>query len=463
MAKMWDGRFSTSTHELMEQFNSSIQVDKRLVFHDIKGSMAHVKMLCRIGLLTLEEKNDLIQGLKAVEADFKNGDVLLTDALEDIHMAVETFLTEKIGDVGKKLHTGRSRNDQVALDMRLFAKDAAKDTKVLLHDLIQVLLEHSKAHIDVIMPGFTHLQKAQPIRLSYHLMAYVEKFKRDYTRLEDALDRMDESPLGVGAFAGVNYPSDRFFVQEELGFAGVSINGMDAVSDRDYLIELMGTFAIIMTHLSRLSEELIIWSSNDFNYISIGDAFSTGSSIMPQKKNPDAAELIRGKAGRVTGQLMTLLTVMKGLPLAYNKDMQEDKEAFFDSLDTTHLSLKVMAEMLKTTRFNQNKMMQATKDGFLNATDLADYLVGQGMAFREAHKVVGSLVKACIDSATDLESLSEDVYQSYDIAVTEELMAVLKIENCVENKMSYGGTSKKSVLHMIEQIDLWMAIELKKS
>ncbi|MBN2897283.1 MAG: argininosuccinate lyase [Clostridia bacterium] len=463
MAKMWDGRFSTSTHVLMEQFNSSIQVDKRLVFHDIKGSVAHVKMLCRIGLLTVQEKNDLIEGLKAVEEDFKNGGVVLTDALEDIHMAVETFLTEKVGDVGKKLHTGRSRNDQVALDMRFFTKDAVEETKALVKDLIEELLAISKVSIDVIMPGFTHLQKAQPIRLSYHLMAYIEKFKRDYHRLDDALARMDESPLGVGAFAGVNYPSDRFFIQEELGFAGVCMNGMDAVSDRDYLLEVMSAFAIVMTHLSRLAEEIIIWSSNDFSYISVGDDFSTGSSIMPQKKNPDAAELIRGKTGRVTGQLMTLLTVMKGLPLAYNKDMQEDKEAFFDSLDTTQMSLKVMTEMLKTTTFNQEKMLQATKDGFLNATDLADYLVSKGLPFREAHKVVGSLVKACIDAGTDLESLSKGVYEAHDIEVNDALYKVLKIENCVESKVSYGGTSKGSVLHMIEQIDLWLGLELIKA
>ena len=463
MAKMWDGRFSTSTHALMEQFNSSIQVDKRLVYHDIQGSKAHVKMLCRIGLLTVEEKNDLIEGLNAVEADFQNGNVVLTDALEDIHMAVETFLTEKVGDVGKKLHTGRSRNDQVALDMRLFTKDAVIETKMLVKALIEVLIAISKTQIDVIMPGFTHLQKAQPIRLSYHLMAYIEKFKRDFYRLDDALHRMDESPLGVGAFAGVNYPSDRFFVQEELGFAGVCANGMDAVSDRDYLLEVMSAFSIIMTHLSRFSEEIIIWSSNDFNYISVGDDFSTGSSIMPQKKNPDAAELIRGKTGRVTGQLMALLTVMKGLPLAYNKDMQEDKEAFFDSLDTTQLSLKVMIEMLKTITFNKEKMLQATKDGFLNATDLADYLVGQGLPFREAHKVVGSLVKMSIEKGTDLESLPSDVYESHGIMVNEALMSVLKIENCVESKVSYGGTSKGSVLHMIEQIELWLSIELMKS
>jgi argininosuccinate lyase len=463
MAKMWDGRFSASTHKLMEQFNSSIHVDKRLVFHDIKGSKAHVKMLCRIGLLTVEEKNELLAGLEAVEGDFRSGKVYLTDALEDIHMAVETLLTEKIGPVGKKLHTGRSRNDQVALDMRLFTKDAVQETKALLKNLVEVLLDQSKAHIDIIMPGFTHLQKAQPVRLSYHLMAYIEMFKRDYTRLQDALDRMDESPLGVGAFAGVNYPSDRFFVQEELGFAGVCMNGMDAVSDRDYLIEVMSGFSLIMTHLSRMSEELIIWSSNDFNYISIGDDFSTGSSIMPQKKNPDAAELIRGKSGRVTGQLMTLLTVMKGLPLAYNKDMQEDKEAFFDGLDTTQLCLRVMTEMLKTTTYNGDKMMQATKDGFLNATDLADYLVGQGMAFREAHKVVGSLVKTCIERGVDLENLGASGYEAAGVEVTNPLMDVLKIENCVENKMSYGGTSKQSVCHMIEEIELWMAIELKKS
>jgi len=456
MAKMWDGRFSTSTHQLMEEFNSSIQVDKRLVYHDIKGSKAHVKMLCRIGLLTKDEKAQLLQGLEEVALDFEKDRVLLTHALEDIHMAVESFLTDKIGPLGKKLHTGRSRNDQVALDMRLFAKDSVPEIQALLKALIEVLLKHSQEHIDLIMPGFTHLQKAQPIRLSYHLMAYVEMFKRDYSRLQDALDRMDQLPLGVGAFAGVNYPSDRFFLQEELGFAEVCMNGMDAVSDRDYLIELMSAYALIMSHLSRFSEELIIWSSNDFAYISIGDAFSTGSSIMPQKKNPDAAELVKGKAGRVTGQLMTLLTIMKGLPLAYNKDMQEDKEAFFDSLDTTHFCLQIMTEMLKTITYNEDRMLQATKDGFLNATDLADYLVGEGMAFRQAHKLVGSLVKVCMDKETDLESLSSNFYADYGVKVTSALLEVLKIENCVENKMSYGGTSKKSVQHMINESTLWI-------
>ena len=456
MAKMWDGRFSASTNQLMEQFNSSIHVDKRLVYHDILGSMAHVQMLHHIGLFTDEEKDQLIGGLQAVQKGFEAGTYKLDDSLEDIHMAVETFLTPKIGPLGEKLHTGRSRNDQVAVDIRLFAKDKAKELQALLKSLIEVLLSQSKTHIDIIMPGFTHLQKAQPIRLSYHLMAYVQMFKRDYGRLEDAYKRMDECPLGVGAFAGVNYENDRSLLSSTLGFAGITENGMDTVSDRDFMIELMGTMSLIMTHLSRFAEELIIWSSNDFNYIMIGDEFSTGSSIMPQKKNPDAFELIRGKVGRVIGQLMNLLTVMKGLPLAYNKDMQEDKESFFDALDTTTLCLHVMTEMLKTITYNKEKMLQATKDGFLNATDLADYLVGQGIAFREAHKIVGALVKTCVDKGVTLEALGSDVYGAHNIAATEALYKVLDIENCVENKQSYGGTSKASVKTMIELSDQWL-------
>jgi len=463
MAKMWDGRFSKSTSSLMEQFNSSIHIDKRLVYQDIEGSMAHVKMLHRIGVLSCDDKTLLLEGLEEVKNDFVNGDVVLTDALEDIHMAVELFLTEKIGPVGKKLHTGRSRNDQVAVDIRLFAKDTVLMLQEQLCDLIEVLTEQSESSIEVIMPGFTHLQKAQPIRLSYHLMAYVEMFKRDYSRLEDAYNRMDELPLGVGAFAGVNYENDRNFLSDELGFERVCINGMDAVSDRDFLLETMSAGALIMTHLSRFAEELIIWSSNDYGYISIGDDFSTGSSIMPQKKNPDGAELIRGKSGRVTGQLMTLLTVMKGLPLAYNKDMQEDKEAYFDAVDTVALCLQVMTEMLKTTTYHQETMLKATQDGFLNATDLADYLVGQGIAFREAHKVVGTLVKICIEKGENLESLSAEIYADNGVEANEALYEVLKIENCVENKKSYGGTSKKSVQQMIKLTSLWMHEELKKS
>lgn len=456
MAKMWDGRFDKSTNQLMEQFNSSIQVDKRLVYKDIEGSIAHVKMLYRIGILSFDEKISLIQGLEDVAKDFKNNAVLLTDSLEDIHMAVETFLTDKIGPLGKKLHTGRSRNDQVAVDMRLYAKEAVEQILIQVKELISVLVSQSDAEIETIMPGFTHLQKAQPIRLSYHLMAYVEMFKRDFTRLMDALERMDECPLGVGAFAGVNYENDRLYLGDELGFSRVCSNGMDAVSDRDYLIEVMSSNALIMTHLSRLSEELIIWSSNDFGYISIGDDFSTGSSIMPQKKNPDAVELIKGKTGRVTGQLMSILTLMKGLPMAYNKDMQEDKEGFFDSYDTVMICLEVMTQMLKTVTYNKERMLQATKDGFLNATDLADYLVGKGIAFREAHKIVGSLVKVCIEKGATLETLSEEAYSQQGLVLTDELIKTLDIEQCVENKKSYGGTSKGSVAQMIKKGKQWI-------
>lgn len=463
MAKMWDGRFSKTTHKLMEAFNSSIHIDKRLVFQDITGSIAHVKMLNKIGVLTDEEKLILIQGLEDVALDFKNDDIVLTDALEDIHMAVELFLTEKIGDLGKKLHTGRSRNDQVAVDIRLFAKDSAKGLQKQVLQLIQELTTQSETYIDVIMPGFTHLQKAQPIRLSYHLIAYVEMFKRDYSRLEDAYNRMDELPLGVGAFAGVNYENDRPLLQELLGFSGICANGMDAVSDRDFLVEMMSANALVMTHLSRFAEELIIWSSNDFGYISIGDEFSTGSSIMPQKKNPDAAELIRGKAGRVTGQLMTILTVMKGLPLAYNKDMQEDKECFFDSVDTVSLCLEVMTEMIKTITYNKETLLKATEDGFLNATDLADHLVGEGIPFREAHKIVGSLVKQCVEQHLTLDKLSSEAYSLQGVVMNQEILDVLNIENCVENKKSLGGTSKKSVNQMIKSSQSWLNKKLKNS
>lgn len=463
MGKMWDGRFSVSTNQLMEAFNSSIQVDKRLVFKDIEGSMAHVKMLHQIEILTGDEKNLLLEGLEDVATDFVNDDVLLTDALEDIHMAVEHYLTEKIGETGKKLHTGRSRNDQVALDMRLYTKDAIQEIQEKLLSLIQVLIHQSDAFIDCIMPGFTHLQKAQPIRLSYHLMAYVEMFKRDYTRLSDAYNRMDELPLGVGAFAGVNYDNDRNYLKELLGFDRVGANGMDLVSDRDYLVESMSANALIMTHLSRFAEELIIWSSNDYNYISMSDSFSTGSSIMPQKKNPDAAELIRGKSGRVTGQLVTILTIMKALPLAYNKDMQEDKECFFDSLDTVLMCLEVMTEMIKTITYNKGVMLKATEDGYLNATDLADYLVSKGTPFREAHKKVGLLVKEAVESHVSLNNLSGEAYLKQGIELTDALRLVLSIEQCVESKKSYGGTSKKSVLTMIDDNKNWIEKKLINS
>ena len=385
MAQLWGGRFTKETDKLVYNFNASISFDKRLYAQDIRGSIAHVTMLAKQKILTEEEKDKIIEGLEGILRDVESGALVITDEYEDIHSFVEANLIDRIGEAGKKLHTGRSRNDQVALDMKLYTRDEIEELDSLLKELLEVLLKLMKEHTETYMPGFTHLQKAQPITLAHHMGAYFEMFKRDRSRMKDIYHRMNLCPLGSGALAGTTYPLDREYTAELLGFDGPTLNSMDSVSDRDYLIELLSAMSTVMMHLSRFSEEVIIWNSNEYKFVEIDDAYSTGSSIMPQKKNPDIAELVRGKTGRVYGALMSLLTTMKGIPLAYNKDMQEDKEPVFDAIDTTKGCLALFTGMLKTMKFNSDRMEESAKHGFTNATDAADYLVNHGVPFRDAH------------------------------------------------------------------------------
>lgn len=448
--KLWSGRFESGTSQLMDLFNNSIQFDHRMYKEDLAGSLAHAKMLAKMGILTEDELKKLVLALKEIEAEIELGSFQFKIEDEDLHMAVEKQLTEKLGDLGKKIHTARSRNDQVALDFRLYVRRECRVIESLIRELMSVLLEHAAANTHVIMPGYTHLQKAQPVRLSYHLMAYFEMLKRDVSRFEDAFDRMDLSPIGSGALAGTSYESDRFMTAAELGFSGPSENAMDSVADRDFAVEFLSACSITMMHLSRLAEEFVIWSSGEFGFIEIGDAYATGSSIMPQKKNPDAAELIRGKTGRVYGDLMSLLTVMKGLPMAYNKDMQEDKEPVFDAGDTVKLCLKVFADMLRHTAFKPEPMLNQCKAGFLNATDLADYLVKKGMPFRDAHEVSGKLVAFAIREKKILEALSLEEMQAVSDLIGADVYDAIDIERCVENKKSYGSTSLVSVQNMLK-------------
>ena len=392
MAQLWGGRFTKETDKLVYNFNASISFDQKFYAQDIRGSIAHVTMLQKQGILTKEEKESIIEGLKGIQADVENGTLEITDEYEDIHSFVEANLIDRIGDAGKKLHTGRSRNDQVALDMRLYTRDEIEALDTLLKELLEVLLKLMKEHIETYMPGFTHLQKAQPVTLAHHLGAYFEMFKRDRLRMKDIRKRMNYCPLGAGALAGTTYPLDREYTAELLGFDGPTLNSMDSVSDRDYLIEMLSAMSTVMMHLSRFCEEVIIWNSNEYQFVDIDDAYSTGSSIMPQKKNPDIAELVRGKTGRVYGALVSLLTTMKGIPLAYNKDMQEDKELSFDAMDTAKGCIALFTGMIDTMKFNQEVMRNSSKNGFTNATDAADYLVNHGVPFRDAHGIVGQIV-----------------------------------------------------------------------
>lgn len=445
--KLWGGRFTKNTDKLMEDFHSSISFDQRLYSHDIRGSIAHARMLGKTGVIMEEEALEIIRGLEELLVDIDEGKVPFSQVAEDIHMNVETLLTERIGPVAKKLHTGRSRNDQVALDTRLFVKAEIRRTQELLLNLMDVLVEKAKKHAASIMPGFTHLQIAQPVTLGHHLLAYYEMFKRDNLRLEDCFNRADMMPLGSGALAGTTYPLDRDMVASELDFAQVTANSMDSVSDRDYIIEFISGLSLVMMHLSRFSEEIILWASQDWAFVEIDDAYSTGSSIMPQKKNPDVAELVRGKTGRVYGHLQALLTMMKGLPLAYNKDMQEDKEALFDSVDTVNKCLLIFAPMLATMKFREDRLRAAAQKGFSNATDLADYLVTKGMSFRDAHHVVGRLVSTCISKGQTLEELSlEEMNKECPAGgksnfIDDDVYEAIKLETVVERRMTYGGTS----------------------
>lgn len=451
MAQLWGGRFTKETDELVYRFNASISFDKRLYAQDIKGSMAHVMMLAKQGILTEEEKTQIIGGLEGILKDVETGVLEISEAYEDIHSFVEATLIERIGEAGKKLHTGRSRNDQVALDMKLYVRDEIVAEDHLLKELLGVLLGIMEEHTETFMPGFTHLQKAQPITLAHHMSAYFEMFKRDRQRLADIYARMNFCPLGSGALAGTTYPLDRDYTAELLGFAGPTLNSMDSVSDRDYLIELMSACATIMMHLSRFSEEIIIWNSNEYQFVEIDDAYSTGSSIMPQKKNPDIAELVRGKTGRVYGALISILTTMKGIPLAYNKDMQEDKELVFDAIDTVKGCTALFTGMLRTMKFYRQTMEKSAANGFTNATDAADYLVNHGVAFRDAHGIVGQLVLYCIERGISLDEMSMEEYKAISPVFEEDIYDAISIRTCVEKRNTIGAPGKKAMEEVIER------------
>lgn len=445
MAQLWGGRFTKETDKLVYNFNASISFDQKFYAQDIRGSIAHVTMLQKQGILTKEEKESIIEGLKGIQADVENGTLEITDEYEDIHSFVEANLIDRIGDAGKKLHTGRSRNDQVALDMRLYTRDEIEALDTLLKELLEVLLKLMKEHIETYMPGFTHLQKAQPVTLAHHLGAYFEMFKRDRLRMKDIRKRMNYCPLGAGALAGTTYPLDREYTAELLGFDGPTLNSMDSVSDRDYLIEMLSAMSTVMMHLSRFCEEVIIWNSNEYQFVEIDDAYSIGSSIMPQKKNPDIAELVRGKTGRVYGALMSLLTTMKGIPLAYNKDMQEDKELVFDAIDTTKGCLALFTGMLRTMRFRKQRMEDSAKNGFTNATDAADYLVNHGVPFRDAHGIVGQLVLYCIDKNIALDDMSLEEYKAISPVFEEDIYEAISMKTCVEMRNTIGAPGKSAM------------------
>ena len=452
MAKMWAGRTDGNVDKLADDFNSSIHFDCRMYRQDITGSMAHAAMLAAKGILSQADADTLIAGLEEILADLDSGKLQFDMNCEDIHMFVEQVLTERIGDVGKKLHTARSRNDQVALDTRMYLREQIDEITVLVKELIAAVSDKAETYKDAIMPGYTHLQRAQPITFGHHLMAYAMMLLRDVDRLADCRRRTNVSPIGCCALAGTTYDTDRVFEAEKLGFSGICLNSLDGVSDRDFCAELISTLSILMMHLSRFSEEIILWSSWEFKFVELSDAYTTGSSIMPQKKNPDMAELVRGKTGRVYGDLMALLTTLKGLPLAYNKDMQEDKEAVFDACDTVTMCLQVFTGMVNTMRANCANMKLAAQKGFINATDLADYLVKKGMPFRSAYKISGSLVAYCIQNNTVLEDLPLETYRQYSDLFDNELYEAIDLMNCVQKRISQGGTSVASVEAQIQYV-----------
>ena len=452
MAKMWAGRTAGETDQIADDFNSSIHFDCRMYQQDIKGSMAHAAMLAKTGILSNEDADAIIDGLEGVLKDLNSGKLKFDLSCEDIHMFIEQVLTERLGDVGKKLHTARSRNDQVALDLRMYLRDEAAEISSLVRELTETLVSVAEKNMGVVMPGYTHLQRAQPILFSHHMMAYVMMLLRDRDRIADAVKRMNVSPIGSCALAGTTYNTDRVFEAEKLGFHSIAWNSLDGVSDRDFCVELMSAIAILMMHLSRFSEEIVLWSSWEFKFIELSDSYTTGSSIMPQKKNPDMAELIRGKTGRVYGDLMALLTTLKGLPLAYNKDMQEDKEAVFDSVDTVKVCLKVMIPMIATIKTLPDNMRKAANEGFINATDLADYLVKKGMPFRTAYKISGQIVSECIGKGLVLETFPIEEYKKHSELFDNDVYNDINIENCVEKRISAGGTSSASVKEEIELV-----------
>ncbi|MBQ9862124.1 MAG: argininosuccinate lyase [Clostridia bacterium] len=452
MAKMWAGRTDGNTEKIADDFNSSIRFDSRMYRQDITGSMTHAAMLAAQGIITSGDADQLIDGLSNILADIDSGALVIDMECEDIHMFVEQVLTERLGDVGKKLHTARSRNDQVALDIRLYLRDEIDDISTLIKELLTAIVTKAEQYKATIMPGYTHLQRAQPITFGHHLMAYAMMLLRDLDRLKDCRKRMNQSPIGCCALAGTTYDTDRRFEAERLGFDGICLNSLDGVSDRDFSVELLGALSTLMVHLSRFSEEIILWSSWEFKFIELSDAYTTGSSIMPQKKNPDMAELVRGKGGRVFGDLMGLLTTLKGLPLAYNKDMQEDKEGVFDACDTVKMCLQVFTGMISTMSANTANMKSAAQKGFINATDLADYLVKKGLPFRSAYKISGQLVALCIEQHTVLEELPLDTYRSFSELFSEDLYQAIDLTVCVEKRISEGGTSLASVEAQIAYI-----------
>ncbi|MGF7010174.1 argininosuccinate lyase [Lachnospiraceae bacterium PF1-22] len=456
MAQLWGGRFTKETEAQVYDFNASISFDKRLYKQDITGSIAHVEMLAKQGILTTAEKDELVTALKEILAEIENGSLEISHKYEDIHSFVEATLIQRIGDTGKKLHTGRSRNDQVALDMKLYIREEITAVDSQVQELLKVLLAVMKNNLETYMPGFTHLQKAQPVTLAHHLGAYFEMFKRDHERLLSIQERMNTCPLGSGALAGTTYPLDREYSAELLGFAGPTLNSMDGVSDRDYLIELLSALSTIMMHLSRFSEEVIIWNSDEYRFVEIDDAYSTGSSIMPQKKNPDIAELVRGKTGRVYGALMGFLTTMKSIPLAYNKDMQEDKEMVFDALDTVEICLPLFTDMIRTMKFREDRMERSAASGFTNATDVADYLVGKGVPFRDAHSIVGQLVLLCIDQGISLDELPLAEYQKLSDKFSEDLYEAIKMETCVNKRNTIGAPGKAAMSAVIQVYEQYL-------
>lgn len=449
MAQLWGGRFTKETDRLVYNFNASIGFDQKFFAQDIEGSIAHVTMLGRQGILTEEESSSIIACLKEIQSDVAEGKLEITSEYEDIHSFVEANLIERLGDTGKKLHTGRSRNDQVALDMRLYTRQEVQQVDSLLEGLLETILHIMEENTETIMPGFTHLQKAQPITLAHHMGAYFEMFKRDRGRLHDIFERMNYCPLGSGALAGTTYPLDREYTAELLGFYGPTQNSMDGVSDRDYLIEFLSACATVMMHLSRFSEEIIIWNSNEYQFVEIDDAYSTGSSIMPQKKNPDIAELVRGKTGRVYGALMSLLTTMKGIPLAYNKDMQEDKELSFDAMDTVKGCIALFDGMLSTIKFNRERMRASANHGFTNATDAADYLVNHGVPFRDAHGIVGQIVLYCVEKGMAIDDMSLEELKAISPVFEDDIYDAISMETCVNKRLTVGAPGKEAMEHVI--------------
>lgn len=452
MKKLWSGRFREKTAKVVESFTESISFDRRLWRYDIEGSIAHAKMLGKKGIIAKEEAEAIVMALREIASEIESGRFIFREDLEDIHMNIEYALTEKIGDVGKKLHTARSRNDQIALDIRLYMRAEIMHILSLIRSLQLSLLDKAEKNLEIIMPGYTHMQRAQPVLLSHHLLAYIHMLERDSERLGDCLKRLNILPLGACAMAGTSLPIDRKYVAELLGFDGVSENSIDTVSDRDFVIEFLSSASILVMHLSRFSEELVLWSTEEFGFITISDAFTTGSSIMPQKKNPDVAELIRGKTGRVYGDLISLLTTMKSLPLSYNRDMQEDKEPLFDAIDTVKAVLSVLRDMIPAISFNKDKMHKAATGGFTTATDIAEYLVKKGVPFREAHEITGKIVVYCLKKGKDLMDLNIDEFREFSQLVDKDIYSVLTPEGSIRNKLSYGSTAKKEVLRQIKRL-----------